>query len=98
VISTKSYSNFICSECHENLSRLSSFRKAIAEKQRELTKFLCRIKGEFDASDVSDFLFADSEVFKVEPDVDPITFEPVVIKTEYLEETDKFPAGSRSKR
>jgi hypothetical protein len=101
MISTKSYSRFICSECHENLSHLSSFRKAIAEKQRELSKFLCRIKEESDVGDVSDFLFAgcgNIELFKVEPDVDPITFEPVVIKTEYLEETDKFPASSRPKR
>jgi hypothetical protein len=98
MISTKSNSRFICSKCHENLSHLSSFRKAIAEKQRELSKFLCRIKEE---SDVGDVLFAgcgNIKLLKVEPDVNPITFEPVVIKTEYFEETDKFSAGSRSKK
>jgi uncharacterized Zn-finger protein len=80
IILTRNYSNFICTQCHQNLQQLVAFRRKINEKQQKLTQFLCRI------DDQNDFPAMFIPEVKIEPKFDAFNFSTVVIKTEVFDE------------
>jgi hypothetical protein len=64
---------------------LTTFLKRIQQKQRQLSKFLCRVKEESEDRIFEIVPTEFNEIVKSETDVDPIALEEVVVKTEWLE-------------
>lgn len=66
-------------DCYQCLQQFSHFRTKVLEKQRQLAKYLCRIDNKNHSG---------LKIVKSETDVSPLHVECVVVKTEWIDESD----------